>query len=73
MTAQHLKFVGEPLSLNCRVPKKATPGEVSHTVQFYCTHGRDHEEQSDRIEPKEPEADEPSSPNVISDVLHSET
>ena len=51
-----MKVAGEPLCLHGRLPRKAKPGEAPHIVQFYCSHGRDHGDQSGRISPKQPEA-----------------
>jgi hypothetical protein len=61
VTTWHMKVAGEPLCVHGRLPRdskerKAKPGEAPHIVQFYCSHGRDHGDQSGRISPKQPEA-----------------
>jgi hypothetical protein len=52
----HTKVAGEPLCVHCRMPRAAKPGSAPHIVQFYCSHKRDHGDQSGRIEPKAPQA-----------------
>ena len=52
----HTNVAGEPLCVHCRMPRGAKPGSAPHIVQFYCSHGRDHGDQSGRKEPKTPQA-----------------
>ena len=53
----HMKAAGTSLCVHCRMPRGAKPGaDAPHIVQFYCSHGRDHGDQSGRKEPKAPEA-----------------
>jgi hypothetical protein len=53
----HMKVAGTSLCVHCRMPRKAKPGEdAPHIVQFYCSHGRDHGDQSGRKDPKAPQA-----------------
>ncbi len=54
VTAWHMKVAGETLCVHGRLPRRAKPGETPHIVQFYCSHGRDHGDQSGRISPKQP-------------------
>jgi len=56
VTTWHMKVAGETLCVHGRLPRKAKPGEAPHIVQFYCSHGRDHGDQSGDISPKQPDA-----------------
>jgi hypothetical protein len=52
-----MKVAGTPLCVHCRMPRKARPGEdAPHIVQFYCSHGRDHGDQSGLKDPRAPQA-----------------
>ncbi len=56
VNAWHMKVAGTPLCVHCRMPRGAGPGSAPHIVQFYCSHGRNHGDQSGRKEPKAPQA-----------------